>query len=152
MSGSQGRVFLPPLVRSQEQGRTGHRRLLPRAHAGRTGRAPAPRELKKALWVQKARRDAEMMPEGEGTPDLAAAASLGSRAPTHTPGARPTGRALGTSTTDALLSAARRGPRMRGSLRPLKPAPDRVPGLCLGFSTVWVKLTASFQIILSQQQ
>ena len=30
--------------------------------------------------------------------------------------------------------------------------PDRVPGLCLGFSTVWAKLTASFQIILSKQQ
>lgn len=50
-----GRVFLPPAGEVTRAGQNRAQALLPRAHAGRTGRAPAPRELKKAPWVQKAR-------------------------------------------------------------------------------------------------
>lgn len=48
--------FCPPLVRVTKQGRTRAQALLPRARAGRTGRAPAPRELKRPRGCRKRAR------------------------------------------------------------------------------------------------
>lgn len=147
--------FCPPLVRSQEQHRTGHRR----SGHGRAqdthvrGQGPgrlkfeSPHGCRKRVpgieCFLRGRNDAR---KGRSTPDLEAAAQ-----PPWAHGQRHS-RSGSQPGPQALLPAAHRGPRGRGAPVRGSQHPDRVPGLCLSFSTVWVKPTASFQIILSKRQ
>ena len=162
---SQGVCFCPPLVRSQEQHRTGHTRSGHGRAQDAHVRAQGPGRLefesphrcrKRVPGIEcffQGRNDAR---KRRNTPDLEAGAQLPwahsqrySRS-RRRPG--PQAEPWGPAPQEALLPAARRGPGGRGALVRWSQHPDRVPGLCLSFSTVWVKLTASFQIILSKQQ